>query len=65
MTCKQIREAIIEGENEQAVQIAKSLVNAGVNSEEIIIDGVTKAMEYLDEKCTRIRGKSSFWVTTG
>ncbi|MBW2113099.1 MAG: B12-binding domain-containing protein, partial [Deltaproteobacteria bacterium] len=51
MTCKQIREAIIEGENEQAVQIAKSLVNAGVNSEEIIIDGVTKAMEYLDEKC--------------
>ncbi len=52
MTSKHIRQAIIAGENEDAVEIAKALINTGVKSEEIIIDGVTKAMEYLDKKCT-------------
>ncbi|MCP4458597.1 MAG: hypothetical protein GY816_11330, partial [Cytophagales bacterium] len=40
------------GENEDAVTIANDLINSGVKPEEIITDGVTKAMEYLDRKCT-------------
>jgi len=52
MTIKDIRQAIIAGENEDAVAIAKALINRGIKPEEIIINGVTKAMEYLDKKCT-------------
>ena len=52
MTIKQIKHAIIVGENEDAVTIAKTLIKGGTRHREIIIDGVTKAMEYLDKKCT-------------
>jgi len=52
VTVKEIRRAIIAGENEDAVAIANALINRGVNPEEIIVHGVTKAMEYLDKKCT-------------
>ena len=52
MTAKEIRRAIIAGENEDAVAIADTLINRGVKPEEIIVHGVTKAMEYLDKKCT-------------
>jgi len=52
VTVKEIRQAIIAGENEDAVAIANTLINGGIKPEEIIINGVTKAMEYLDEKCT-------------
>jgi len=44
--------AIIAGKNEDAVTIANVLISKGVKPEEIIIDGVTNAMEYLDRKCT-------------
>ena len=52
MTIKDLKQAIIAGENEDAVAIANTLINRGVKPEEIIVDGVTKAMEYLDNKCT-------------
>ena len=52
MTIKDIIQAIIAGENEHAVVIANTLINRGVTPAEIIINGVTKAMEYLDKKCT-------------
>jgi len=52
VTVEEIRQAIIAGENEDAVAIAKTLINGGIMPEEIIINGVTKAMEYLDKKCT-------------
>ncbi len=48
MTMKHLRQAIIAGENKDAVAIAKALMDKGFNSKEIIVDGVTKAMEYLD-----------------
>jgi len=52
VTIKDIKKAIIAGENEDAVAIADTLINGGVKPEEIIVHGVTKAMEYLDKKCT-------------
>lgn len=52
MTMKHLRQAIIAGENQDAVAIANTLTNRGIKPEEIIINGVTKAMEYLDKKCT-------------
>ncbi len=52
MTVKEIRQAIIAGENDHAVVIANTLINNGIKPEEIIVQGVTKAMEYLDKKCT-------------
>ncbi len=52
VTVKEIRQAVIAGENEDAVAIAKTLIDRGVKPEEIIVQGVTKAMEYLDKKCT-------------
>ena len=52
VTAKEIRRAIIAGENQDAVAIADTLINRGVKPEEIIVQGVTKAMEYLDKKCT-------------
>jgi methylmalonyl-CoA mutase cobalamin-binding domain/chain len=52
VTIKDIRKAIIAGENEDAAAIADTLINRGIKPEEIIINGVTKAMEYLDKKCT-------------
>jgi methanogenic corrinoid protein MtbC1 len=52
VTVKEVRQAIIAGENEDAVAIANTLINRGIKPEEIILDGVTKAMEYLDKKCT-------------
>ena len=52
VTVKEIRQAIIAGENEDAAAIANTLINRGIKPEEIIINGVTKAMEYLDKKCT-------------
>ncbi len=51
-TIKELKQAIIAGENEDAVAIANTLISRGVKPEEIILDGVTKAMEYLDRKCT-------------
>lgn len=47
-----VERAIISGKNVEAVQIAKALVDIGANQKEIIVDGVTKAMEHLDKKCT-------------
>jgi len=52
MSIKDLKHAIIVGENENAVAIANTLINRGVTPAEIIIKGVTKAMEYLDKKCT-------------
>ena len=52
VTIKDLRQAIISGENEDAVAIANTLINRGVKPEDIILDGVTKAMQYLDKKCT-------------
>jgi len=52
VTIKDIKQAIIAGDNEDAVAIAGTLTNMGIKSKEIIIIGVTKAMEYLDVKCT-------------
>ena len=52
VTIKDIRKAIIAAENEEAAVIADTLINRGIKPEEIIINGVTKAMEYLDKKCT-------------
>jgi methylmalonyl-CoA mutase cobalamin-binding domain/chain len=52
VTIKDIKKAIIAGENDDAVAIANTLFNYGIKPEEIIVHGVTKAMEYLDNKCT-------------
>jgi methylmalonyl-CoA mutase cobalamin-binding domain/chain len=52
VTIQDIRQAIIAGENEDAVVIANVLTRKGVKSKEIINNGVTTAMEYLDKKCT-------------
>lgn len=52
VTIKDIKQAIIAGKNEDAVAIANTLINRDVKPEKIILDGVTKAMEYLDKKCT-------------
>ena len=52
VTIKNLKQAIIAGENEDAVAIANTLTSRGIKPKEIIIDGVTKAMEYLDKKCT-------------
>ncbi len=51
-TIKNIKRAIIAGKNEDAVAIAITLINSGITPKEIIINGVTKAMEHLDKKCT-------------
>ncbi len=47
-----LRNAITIGDNKDAVTITRSLVRKGIGPEQIIIEGVTKAMEYLDQKCT-------------
>ncbi len=52
VTIKDIRQSIIAGKNLDAVAIAKALIDKGANQKEIIVDGVTKAMEHLDKKCT-------------
>ncbi len=52
VTVKEIRQAVVAGENHDAVAIANALILRGVKAEEIIVQGVTKAMEYLDKKCT-------------
>ncbi len=52
VTIKEMKKAIIAGKNGDAVVIARTLINSGVKAEKIIIDGVTKAMEHLDKKCT-------------
>jgi len=52
VTIQDIQQAIIAGENEGAVAISNVLIRNGVKSKEIIVNGVTKAMEYLDKKCT-------------
>jgi len=52
VTIKDIKKAIIAGENDDAVAITNTLINNGIKPEEIIVHGVTKAMEYLDKKCT-------------
>jgi len=52
MSIKDLKHAIIVGENENAVKIAGTLIKRGVKPEEIVINGVTKAMEHLDKKCT-------------
>jgi dimethylamine corrinoid protein len=52
VTIQDIKKAIIAGENNEAVATANTLINGGVKPEEIIVHGVTKAMEYLDKKCT-------------
>jgi len=52
VTVAEIRQAIIAGENEEAVAIADTLIKRGIKPKEIIVDGVTRAMEYLDKKCT-------------
>jgi dimethylamine corrinoid protein len=49
---KDLKKAIITGENDDAVAITNTLINIGIKPEEIIVHGVTKAMEYLDKKCT-------------
>jgi len=52
VTLKDLRHSIVAGKNNEAVTIAKALINNGINFKEIIVDGVTKAMEYLDNKCS-------------
>jgi len=52
VTVKEIRQAVVAGENHDAVTIAETLIRRGIKPEEIIVQGVTKAMEYLDKKCT-------------
>jgi len=52
VTVTEIRQAIIDGENEDAVTMAKKLIKSGFKPEDIIVHGVTKAMEDLDKKCT-------------
>mgnify|MGYP005634597585 CR=1 FL=1 len=52
MTIQHIRQAIIVGDNENAVAIAKTLIKGGSKTKEIIINGVTEAMAFLDRKCT-------------
>ena len=49
---KDIRQFIITGKNNDAVAIAKMLINKGIEPKEILINGVTKAMEQLSEKCS-------------
>ncbi|MCP4367339.1 MAG: cobalamin-binding protein [Deltaproteobacteria bacterium] len=51
-TINNLKQTIIAGENEDAVEIAKTLTSRGIKPKEIIIDGVTEAMECLDKKCT-------------
>ena len=52
VTIGDLQKAIVAGENETAVGIARALTSRGVKSKEIIVNGVTKAMEFLDKKCT-------------
>ncbi len=52
VTIKDIRQSIIAGKNLDAMAIAKALVKNGVKNKEIIADGLTRAMEHLDKKCT-------------
>ncbi len=44
--------ALIDGEREQAIEEARKLIRAGFREAQIISDGVEKAMEQLDAKCT-------------
>ncbi len=44
--------ALIEGERDQAIEETRKLIDAGFKEEQIISDGVEKAMEQLDTKCT-------------
>ncbi len=52
VTIQDIKKAIIAGKNDDAVAITGTLIGNGIKAEEIIVQGVTKAMEYLDKKCT-------------
>ncbi len=52
VTLKDIQQSIIAGKNSDAVMMAKALINKGLDPKAILIDGVTKAMDHLSEKCT-------------
>ena len=45
-------EALLEGDQVRSVAEAKRLRKAGVEAEHIVVDGIGKAVEQLDGKCT-------------
>ena len=45
-------EALLEGDQARSVAEATKLRKAGVGIEQIVVDGIGKAMEQLDGKCT-------------
>ena len=47
-----LREAILAGDSATAVNEARRLLEEHIDPEEIVTDGVEKAMEQLDAKCT-------------
>ncbi len=49
---KDLIEAVIKGDAEEAVAIANSLIKQGISFESIIEDGLTEALRSLDLKCT-------------
>ena len=48
----ELTEAITIGENRQAVLLATELLSKGVSEHQIITEGLTRALEALDTKCT-------------
>ncbi len=51
-TLRELMEAITAGENRQAVALAAELLGMGVSEHQVITEGLTKALEALDAKCT-------------
>jgi dimethylamine corrinoid protein len=49
---KELISALLEGDKQSAVTEAKKLLSSGSSREDIIINGIQKAMSELDAKCT-------------
>lgn len=49
---KELVDALIEGDQARSVDEARKLVAAGIDTEQIVVHGIGKAIEQLDGKCT-------------
>ena len=44
--------SLLEGDVEKSIALVQKLQNTGTTEHEIVIDGIEKALENLDTKCT-------------
>jgi methylmalonyl-CoA mutase cobalamin-binding domain/chain len=49
---KSLIDALVDGDNQQALEKTEELLALGISHEQIVVDGIHKAMQMLDSKCT-------------